>query len=193
VIFVSVAVVDSDVFKGASEVPALEARTRQALAAYETFARALGLATASEYAVGTEVVAEAEQLALGLAWRYPKALVVGGQIVFEQDSTWNRLLHNETAFLIQRRLQHRGVPMIVLPIQLELRLSRLARRSERVVLGRLSCEQVADWVEQVTGNRDLGVARRVHDASDGNPLFVSELVRPGISTKEIDEAAADLM
>lgn len=124
VIFVSVAVVDSDVFKGASEIPALEARTRDALAAYERFARALGLATASEYALGTEVVAEAEKLVLGLAWKYPKALVVGGQIVFEEDSTWNRLLHNETAFLIQRRLQHRGVPMIVLPIQLELRLSR---------------------------------------------------------------------
>ena len=33
---------------------------------------------------------------------------------------WNRLLHNETAFLIQRRLQHDGVPMIVLPVQLDL-------------------------------------------------------------------------
>jgi hypothetical protein len=60
---------------------------------------------------------------------------------------------------------------------LELRLSRLARRSERLVLGRLSCEQVAEWVEHGTGSRDLGVARRVYDASDGNPLFVSELVR----------------
>jgi amino acid transporter len=130
VIFVSVAVVDSDVFKGASEIPALEARTRQALAAYERFAQALGLATASEYAVGTEVVAEAEKLALGLAWTYPRALVVGGQIVFEEDSTWNRMLHNETAFLIQRRLQHRGVPMIVLPIQLELRLSRESQAAE---------------------------------------------------------------
>jgi hypothetical protein len=60
---------------------------------------------------------------------------------------------------------------------LELRLSRLARRSERLVLGRLSREQVAEWVEHATGNRDLGVARRVHDASGGNPLFVSELVR----------------
>jgi amino acid transporter len=124
VIFISVAVVDSDVFKGASEIPALEQRTRRELAAYERFGAALGLPSASKYTLGTEVVAEAEKLAMNLAWKYPKALVVGGQLVFEEDSTWNRLLHNETAFLIQRRLQHNGVPMIVLPLQLDLRLAR---------------------------------------------------------------------
>jgi len=124
VIFISVAVVDSDAFKGASEIPALEQRTRRELAAYEKFAAALGLPSAGEYTVGTEVVAEAEKLAMRLAWKYPKALVVGGQLVFEEDSTWNRLLHNETAFLIQRRLQHNGVPMIVLPLQLDLQLAR---------------------------------------------------------------------
>ncbi len=33
-----------------------------------------------------------------------------GQLIFDEDSAWNRFLHNETAFLIQRRLQHAGVP-----------------------------------------------------------------------------------
>ncbi|HXU02534.1 MAG TPA: amino acid transporter, partial [Polyangia bacterium] len=64
VVFVSVAVVDSDVFKGASEIPALEARTRASLAEYERFATALGLPATSAYAVGTEVAVEAEQLAV---------------------------------------------------------------------------------------------------------------------------------
>ena len=50
---------------------------------------------------------------------YPKVVVVAGQIIFEEDTVWNRLLHNETAFVIQRRLQHAGVPMIVLPVELE--------------------------------------------------------------------------
>jgi hypothetical protein len=120
VVFLSIAVVDSDVFKGAGEVHALEERTKQNLAAYERFAAALRLPATSEYAVGTEVAVEAEELATRLMAKYPKALVVAGQIIFEEDTAWNRLLHNETAFLIQRRLQHEGVPMVVLPVQLDL-------------------------------------------------------------------------
>jgi amino acid transporter len=120
VVFVSVAVVDSDVFKGADEIPALEERTRQNLARYELFARSLGLPASSAYAVGTEVAVEAHELALGLTQWYPKVVVVAGQIIFEQDTVWNRLLHNETAFGVQRRLQYSGIPMIVVPVRLDL-------------------------------------------------------------------------
>jgi hypothetical protein len=124
VVFASVAVVDSDSFKGANEVEALEQRTRRSLAAYERFAAALGIWSSSACAVGTEVAVEAERLVLELRARDPSALVVAGQIIFEEDTFWNRLLHNETAFLIQRRLQHRAVPMIVLPVQLNLEAAR---------------------------------------------------------------------
>jgi ABC-type hemin transport system ATPase subunit len=120
VVFVSVAVVDSDSFKGQDQVAELEARTRAHLARYRGFAAALGLAAHSDYAVGTEVAVEAEKLGAQLLERYPKALVVAGQIIFDEDTAWTRLLHNETAFTIQRRLQHAGVPMIVLPVQLNL-------------------------------------------------------------------------
>ena len=127
VVFASVAVVDSDVFKGVGEVAALERRTEEQLRQYERFGRVLGLASTSAYAVGTEVAVEAERLAVDLVRRYPRALVVAGQLIFDEDSLWTRVLHNETAFLIQRRLQHVGVPMIVLPVRLDLR----ARRAER--------------------------------------------------------------
>src|SRR5439155_17272811 len=120
VVFVSIAVVDSDVFKGADQVQALETRTREQLAHYERFGRALGLSAASTYAVGTEVAVEAERLGIELCQKYPKALVVAGQLIFREDTLWTRILHNETAFLIQQRLQHVGVPMIVLPVRLNL-------------------------------------------------------------------------
>jgi amino acid transporter len=126
VCFASVAVVDSDTFKGSAEVDALEQRTRHGLAAYERFGRALGLRASSAFAVGTEVAVEAERLGVALSRRYPQALVVAGQIIFEEDTPWYRFLHNETAFLIQRRLQHAGVPMIVLPVQIALLAEREA-------------------------------------------------------------------
>ena len=106
--------------RGPTRSQALEERTRENLAQYERFATALGLPATSAFAIGTEVAVEAEKLGGELSQRYPKALVVAGQIIFEEDTLWNRLLHNETAFLIQRRLQHVGVPMVVLPVELDL-------------------------------------------------------------------------
>jgi hypothetical protein len=79
--------------------------------------------------------------------------------------------HRIAVFASQCDVIGRGRP------NLELRLSRLARRSERVTLGRLSREHVTDWVLQATRNPDASIARRVYEASDGNPLFVSELLR----------------
>jgi amino acid transporter len=124
VIFVSVAVVDSESFKGADEIEALEQRTRQNLLKYERYAHTLELAAASAFAVGTEVAVELEKIARDLTQRYPEALFVAGQLIFEEDTFWNRLLHNETAFIVQKRLQRMGLPMIVVPVRLDLKARR---------------------------------------------------------------------
>jgi amino acid transporter len=124
VVFASVAVVDSDVFKGTDEMHALEERTQQHLARYEHFGRVLGLRTSSAYSVGTEIAVEAEKIGTDLSRKYPKALVVAGQLIFHEETMFTRVLHNEAAFLIQKRLQHLGVPMIVIPLRLNLKERR---------------------------------------------------------------------
>jgi hypothetical protein len=120
VVFLSIAVVESETFKGATEVEALKRRTVESLDSYRRFAATLGLPSASDWSVGTEVAVEAERLGVATVARVPRALVVAGQIIFDDDTLWNRTLHNETAFMIQRRLQHVGVPMVVLPVQIAL-------------------------------------------------------------------------
>jgi amino acid transporter len=125
VIFVSVAVMDSESFKGPDQVGALEKRTRESLLRYERYAHTLGLRASSALAVGTEVPTEAENIAGDLITRYPNALFVAGQIIFEDDALWNRVLHNETAFMVQKRLQRRGIPMIVVPVRVDLKARRI--------------------------------------------------------------------
>jgi hypothetical protein len=124
IIFVSVAVVDSESFKGADQIAGLEARTRDNLLKYERYAQSLGFAAASAFAVGTEVAVEVEKIAADLTHRYPEAIFVAGQLIFEEDTLWNRILHNETAFMVQKRLQRRGLPMIVVPVRLDLKAKR---------------------------------------------------------------------
>jgi len=121
IVFCSVAVIDSGNFKGISEVHELEDRVQVALGKYVQYAAWLGLPAESRFSTGIEVAVEAEKIATDLIQKYPKALFVAGQLIFEEDTIVTRALHNETAFTIQRRLQHAGVPMVVLPVRLNLK------------------------------------------------------------------------
>ena len=121
VVFCSVALIDSGVFKGIDEVHELERRTAQALGCYVRYAEWLELPAEYNFATGIEVAVEAEKIASEIVQKYPKALFVAGQLIFDEDTFVTRLLHNETAFMIQRRLQHAGLPMVVLPVRLNLK------------------------------------------------------------------------
>lgn len=116
-IFVSIAVVDSGHFKGREEIEALQRKTDEDVQKYVDLVRRLGFAAAGVTDIGTEVVEEAVQLCARVARQYPKATIISGKLVFRQERLFNRLLHNETPTLIQRRLQWLGVPMVVLPVR----------------------------------------------------------------------------
>lgn len=114
-VFLSVAVVDSGNFKGATAVEALRHNTEESLERYADLSRRLGLPAQSYMAIGTDAVEELEQLCVEIAKQFPKVIFFAGQLVFEQDSWYHRLLHNQTAFSLQRRLQWAGLPMVILP------------------------------------------------------------------------------
>jgi amino acid transporter len=116
-VFVSIAVVDSGHFKGREEIEALQRETDDNVARYVDLARRLGLAAEAVTEIGIEVVSEAVDVCERIARQYPKATIISGKLVFRQERMFNRLLHNETPTLIQRRLQWVGVPMVVLPVR----------------------------------------------------------------------------
>ncbi|MBV8200293.1 MAG: KUP/HAK/KT family potassium transporter, partial [Acidobacteria bacterium] len=116
-VFVSIAVVDSGSFKGKEELDALLRHHEETLAKYVDLARRLGFPADRVTQMGTEVVTEAAHVCRRLAQIYPKATIFTGKLVFRQERFFYRLLHNETSWFIQRRLQWMGVPMVVLPIR----------------------------------------------------------------------------
>jgi hypothetical protein len=56
-------------------------------------------------------------------------------------------------------------------------LLRLSQRTEQLTLASLTLAEVAAWLAQATGHADAAAARRIFETSDGNPLFVRELLR----------------
>lgn len=118
-IFVSVAVVDSGSFKGASELSALEKSTQKGLDKYVDLARSMGFAADSRTETGVDVVDIAAELCASVVNEFPDSTVYTGQIVFRHEHPFQKLLHNETAFAIQRRLQYKGITTVILPIPAE--------------------------------------------------------------------------
>jgi hypothetical protein len=116
-LFVSVAVVDSGNFKGAAAVASLEEETRKNLERYVEWSRSHGLQADYRMAVGTEAVGTLEQLCREVADELRRSVFFTGKLVFQEERWYHRLLHNETGYALQRRLQFEGIPTIVLPIR----------------------------------------------------------------------------
>jgi len=112
--------VDSGHFKGKEEIEALEIHTRENLSRYEATARALGFRAASDLRLGTDVIDEAESLCREVAAKYPRATFYVGKLIFKKEKPFQRILHNDTAYAIQRRLQFSGLATVILPIRMEI-------------------------------------------------------------------------
>lgn len=117
-LFVSVAEVDSGSFKGSSEIEALRNSVREGLMKYVNLCRSYGFPADFRMDLGTDVVDTATRLCESLTREFPESTVFAGQLIFRQDRFFQRILHNQTAFAIQRRLQWQGITSVILPIRI---------------------------------------------------------------------------
>lgn len=116
-LFVSVAEIDSGTFKGAEEVDALKASVREGLEKYVKVTRKHGFPADYRMDVATDVVDAATELCKSIAQEFPRATFFTGKLIFEKEKLFQRILHNETASAIQRRLQWEGITTVILPIR----------------------------------------------------------------------------
>jgi amino acid transporter len=118
-IFISVVVINQGLFKGEEGLEEHKKNTEAELKKYVDFARSLGLAADFRYAVGTDVVKTATDLCQEVYKEFPRSMVFSGKLAFSDEKFYHRLLHNETAFSIQRILHWAGVPNLILPIKMD--------------------------------------------------------------------------
>ena len=116
-VFVSVGDIDFDRFKGAEEVEKLKSSVQNDLEKYVALVKKWGFWGEHRSAFGVDVVDEAVALSRAIAQEFPRAAFFAGQLVFEQPGMITRLLHEQTAPEIQRRLQFEGLTLVMLPIR----------------------------------------------------------------------------
>ncbi len=116
-VFLSAGVIDTSVFKGAAEVENLASDLKKQLQNYVEFAKGHGFYAEARTAVGTDAIQCIVRLAQEVSKDFPNTTVFAGKLVFREENFLSRVLHNHTAFLVQKRLVFAGLPMIILPIR----------------------------------------------------------------------------
>ena len=118
-VFLSVGEVDTTRMKGDDTLVDLRHHVADSLHKYVEFCHAHNMAAAGYSAYGTDPVEEALKLADKVLERFPGSVFFAGTLVFREENWLTRLLHNQTAFAIQRELHIRGMPLVIMPMQVD--------------------------------------------------------------------------
>ena len=119
-IFISVAEVDSGSFKGLAEMKALQTSVTKDLEKYVKVTRAHGFPADYRTEIATDVIDSVTDLVEQAAREFQRSTVFTGKLIFKKENPFQRVLHNETAHSIQRRLQWNGIPTVILPIRVDI-------------------------------------------------------------------------
>ncbi len=116
-VFISVGRVDSSRFKGIEEIENLKLATEKSLQQYVTMAQHMGYAAEYRYVLGTDVIEEIEKMCDELARNFSEPIFFAGKLIFAKENFFSKILHNQTALEIQRRLLFKGNNMVIVPIR----------------------------------------------------------------------------
>lgn len=116
-IFVNARTVDSHAYGGEGAVEQMRAEANATLKFFVDFCHSHGMASAAYLGFGTDVVDEVTKLCEDISKEYPNAIFFTSKLIFEQDNWFTRLLHNQAALAIQRRLHFNGLQMVILPMK----------------------------------------------------------------------------
>jgi amino acid transporter len=119
-VFLGIGIIDSGRFKGASEIDALKRNVKQDLEKYVSLANRLGFYAEYRMGLGIDAISELEKLCHTVFREWEKKVYFMGQLAFQGETFWTRMLHNQTAFALQRRLLFNGFETVILPIRLRL-------------------------------------------------------------------------
>jgi amino acid transporter len=121
-VFVEIGLIDAGAYKGTDEVDNLQAHVKSELDNYVEFIQRHGYYGEGISALSHDVVEGGAQLAPRIVERFPQAVFFMGQLVFPEESFFSRLFHNNVVFAVQRRLYHLGIPFIIMPVRVKMRV-----------------------------------------------------------------------
>jgi amino acid transporter len=115
-VFVSVGEIDSGSFHGEEMLGQLRKEVQATLHHYVGYCQQRGLPAAAFEGYGPDILAELTTLVDHVVARFPNSVFFASKLIFDRETWFIRQLHNGTALTMQQELHRRGIPMVILPM-----------------------------------------------------------------------------
>ncbi len=116
-VFLRVGEVDTDSFEGDLQIAAMQRDVVGDLRIYVNHTERAGIAAESYYAYGPDKVHEVTKLAQLIHETYPDSIFFATKLIFEHENLFTRMLHNNTAYAVQRQLHLANISLMILPMK----------------------------------------------------------------------------
>jgi amino acid transporter len=116
-LFVNARTVDAHAYGGEGAMEKMREDAARTLEYFVDFCQSHGMASASYIGFGTDAVEEVTRMCEQISHEYPNAIFFTSKLIFATDNWFTRLLHNQAALAVQRRLHFEGLQMVILPMK----------------------------------------------------------------------------
>jgi len=117
-LFVTARTVDVQAYGGDDMLAKLKKRAADSLDYLVRFCEANGMAAKSYAVYGTDPVTELTHMADKIRVEFPSAIFFTSKLIFENENWVTRILHNQAALALQRRLHLEGMQMVILGMKI---------------------------------------------------------------------------
>lgn len=117
-VFASVGEIDTEEFSDESRWHALRRDTKTMLKKYVDYCSARGLASTYYHDYGTDVIETVSRLTERISADFPHAVFFAAKLIFEKENYGVGMLHNQTAYMVQKRLHNKGQNLIIMPMKI---------------------------------------------------------------------------
>jgi amino acid transporter len=116
-LFVNARTVDAHAYGGEGALEKMRENAAETLEFFVDFCQSHGMASASYIGFGTDAVEEVTRMCEQINSEYPNSIFFTSKLIFASDNWFTRLLHNQAALAVQRRLHLEGLQMVILPMK----------------------------------------------------------------------------
>ena len=117
-LFIMARTVDSQAYGAVESIQQMKEEGSVALSYFVDFCHSHGLASTSYLGFGTDVVESIAEISDRVRCEFPSAIFFTSKLITETENFMTRLLHNQAALALQRRLHLEGIQMVILPMKI---------------------------------------------------------------------------